>query len=129
MNFERVLITGGRDWTNRELIRRAMIACGPGVTFAHGAAHGADNIAAEEGRSLPVLVLPYPVLSIDGPWPGAGPNRNTRMLINFKPTLCLAFPDPNSRGTYDMVRKCKAAGVPVIEFNPKLAVFPAAVTR
>lgn len=41
----------------------------------------------------------------------AGPIRNQRMLDEGKPDLVVAF--PGGRGTADMVRRAKAAGVPV----------------
>lgn len=43
----------------------------------------------------------------------AGPLRNQQMLDVGKPTLVLAF--PGGRGTADMVRRARAAGVPVQE--------------
>lgn len=51
--------------------------------------------------------------AIDGPWPAAGPRRNQRMLAQSRPTLGMAF--PGGRGTADMVRRMKAAGIRVIE--------------
>lgn len=51
----------------------------------------------------------------------AGPIRNQRMLDKGKPTLVMAFydkPISQSRGTADMVRRARAAGVPVIEVGP-----------
>lgn len=44
---------------------------------------------------------------------GAGPIRNQKMIDEGKPDLVLAF--PGGRGTADMVRRAKAAGVRVIE--------------
>jgi hypothetical protein len=35
------------------------------------------------------------------------------MLDEGKPHCVLAFPLPSSRGTWDMVRRAKAAGLPV----------------
>ena len=46
----------------------------------------------------------------------AGPIRNAEMLADFKPDTVIAF--PGGRGTADMVRKAKAAGVRVIEVTP-----------
>lgn len=45
---------------------------------------------------------------------GAGPRRNQRMLNEGQPELVLAFvnkPLAESRGTADMVRRAKAAGI------------------
>lgn len=43
----------------------------------------------------------------------AGPIRNQRMIDEGKPDLVVAF--PGGRGTADMVRRAKAAGVKVME--------------
>jgi hypothetical protein len=43
----------------------------------------------------------------------AGGERNQRMLDEGKPTLVLAFP-PGVSGTYDMIERAEAAGIPVI---------------
>ena len=45
----------------------------------------------------------------------AGPIRNQQMLDEGRPTLVVAF--PGGRGTTDMVRQAKAAGVEVIEVS------------
>jgi len=43
----------------------------------------------------------------------AGPIRNQQMLDEGRPHLVVAF--PGGTGTADMVRRAKAAGVPVME--------------
>jgi len=43
----------------------------------------------------------------------AGPIRNQEMIDECKPDLVVAF--PGGRGTADMVRRAKAAGIRVIE--------------
>lgn len=51
----------------------------------------------------------------------AGPIRNQRMLDEGKPTVCYAFIDKplaESRGTFDMVTRCRKAGVPVVLVRP-----------
>ncbi len=45
----------------------------------------------------------------------AGPVRNQRMLDEGRPDLVVAF--PGGRGTADMVRRAKRAGVEVIEVD------------
>jgi hypothetical protein len=56
----------------------------------------------------------------------AGPIRNQRMLEEGKPDLVMAF--PGGRGTADMVRRGKEAGVEVIEVTYD-AVSPAYPSR
>jgi len=44
----------------------------------------------------------------------AGPIRNQQMLDEGKPNLVVAF--PGGRGTADIVRRARAAGIEVVEF-------------
>lgn len=44
----------------------------------------------------------------------AGPIRNQQMLDEGQPDLVVAFPDPKSIGTYDMIRRAQKAGVETI---------------
>jgi hypothetical protein len=48
-------------------------------------------------------------------WRAAGVLRNTWMVEHGpKPDVCLAFPGPGSRGTWDCVRKAAAFGIEVV---------------
>ena len=62
-----------------------------------------------------------------GRGPKAGPERNARMVAAGA-NICLAFPGPGSRGTWDCVRKAADAGIPVqiysLEFVRKLRGAP-----
>lgn len=112
----RLLVTGSRHWTDREKIRRWLTTLESTCSddekreLCHGAAPGADTIAAEEAFKLGFMVVPFPAK-----WAEygnkAGPLRNEEMLAEFKPTFCLAFPRDDSKGTWDMVRRVQAAGV------------------
>lgn len=76
----------------------------------HGGAEGADWHAGKyaEWQGIPVKVYP-------ADWKkhgrAAGPIRNAEMLEDSKPDLVLAF--EGGRGTADMVRRAKEAGVRV----------------
>lgn len=84
-------------------------------TLLHGGARGADEGAADWGKSEHLRVLCYPAnWKRDGK--AAGPIRNQRMLDEGKPDLVIAF--PGGVGTADMVRRARAAGVEVIEVSP-----------
>jgi len=82
----------------------------------HGACRtGADRHADYwAGMSMrPVEAYPaiwYPDGKLDR---SAGPRRNQRMIDEGKPDLVLAF--PGGRGTADMVRRARAAGIEVRE--------------
>lgn len=73
---------------------------------------GADGLADRAARVLGCDIDVYPA-----DWPrygkAAGPMRNQQMVDEGKPDVVLAF--PGGRGTADMVRRAKAAGVRVVE--------------
>lgn len=114
----RILVTGSRDWQDKDAIRRALLAIaqnvgqGDLITVVHGDAAGADRIAGdvaiEQGWEIDV----YPA-DWDRYGKRAGPIRNSAMLVK-RPDICVAFPIPGSRGTWDMVHKAEAALVPTL---------------
>lgn len=117
----KILVTGSRDWPHDKMgiILDAIKASGATI-LVHGAARGVDSMAAHAGRLLNLDVRPYPAeWTVDGVYnPGAGPQRNQRMLDEeHRPDepieRVLAFPRGESRGTYDMIRRCEAAGLRV----------------
>lgn len=77
-----------------------------------GMANGVDTVAIEWAVMNWCSLEEYPA-----DWKqygkAAGPIRNQRMLDEGKPDLVIAF--PGGRGTADMVRKAKAAGIEVRE--------------
>jgi YspA, cpYpsA-related SLOG family len=112
----RLLVTGGRDFTDQDRLWAVLDA----VHRRHGievviegecpTPVNADKLARAWAESRGVACMPVPVChALDGPWPGAGPNRNTRMLAEL-PTHCIGAPTPRSRGTWDMVRKFNGCG-------------------
>lgn len=111
----RILVCGSRAATDTvpvfsaltELANSRGIAC-----LIQGGAHGVDEMA---GIWAVVNNIPVHVFRADWHKHGraAGPLRNQRMLDEGKPDLVLAF--PGGRGTADMVRRAKAAGVTVME--------------
>jgi len=120
----RVLVCGGRDYDDRDAVFRWLDQNTPrtdpdkhgndmpaGVTVIHGACRtGADRWADEWAVVNWCPIEEYPA-QWDAFGRGAGPIRNQRMLDEGKPDLVVAF--PGGRGTKDMVRRAKAAGVPV----------------
>ena len=119
----RVLVCGGRNYNNRDLIHNTLcdlnIDRGPITYVIHGAATGADHEAmiwtqmmAESGRKI--KHCPF-VADWHTHGKAAGPIRNQRMIDEGKPDLVLAF--PGGKGTKDMVSKAKKAGIEVIEIT------------
>lgn len=107
-------VTGGRDFNDSRAVYSALdrIRSTREIRLmVVGDATGADSLAArwaEEGG------VPHEVFRADWEKHGraAGPMRNAAMVARGLDG-CVAF--PGGRGTADMVRQCKAAGVPVWE--------------
>ena len=123
MNEFRVLVCGGRDYDNRtrffsfmdrvlEAIRGTGETPKRDVVIIHGAARGADALADDYGRERGLRVIRYPA-----DWEtherAAGPIRNRLMLTDGQPHVIIAF--KGGKGTADMIRQGKKAGVPVYE--------------
>jgi hypothetical protein len=95
-----------------------------------GEARGADKMARQEAEKLGMTVERYPAnweVTDDTPPHrirqrkdgtlydvAAGPIRNTQMLKEGKPDRVVAFHSniKRSKGTADMIRQAKAAGIP-----------------
>src|SRR5215469_3620742 len=115
----RILVCGDRNWTDpfpmmakfQQLFNHAAPR---EITIIHGAARGADQMAHALARDLGLAVMPFPA-----DWVrygrAAGPVRNRQMLLEGRPDLVLAFHNnlSESRGTADMVRRARKAGIPV----------------
>lgn len=111
----RVLVCGGRDFVDKGLIHAALDQARRHLgmdCLIEGDGRGADRLAGYWARRWRIDNLKFPA-----EWrkhgSAAGPIRNQRMLDEGKPDLVIAF--PGGRGTADMVRRAKAAGVEVRE--------------
>ena len=115
----RVLVCGGRDYQDAARVSQVLQIGHEKYKYSaviEGGAKGADAWAAMWARShgLPVVTFPAD-WGRDGK--AAGPKRNQRMIDEGKPDMVIAF--PGGRGTADMVRRAKAAGVKVLEVPPQ----------
>jgi hypothetical protein len=111
----KVLVCGGRDFDDWGMMCKVMCNIKPSPTIIiHGAARGADRMAGDWARANGLTQQAFPA---DWNQYGktAGMIRNAMMLKEGEPDLVVAF--PGGRGTADMVRKAKHAGVRVIEVN------------
>ena len=109
----RVLVCGGRKFSDYQLLAQtldALHAERPISLIIHGAARGADTLAHEWAAHNRVNIDFY-----RADWnkykKAAGPIRNTRMLMDGKPQLVVAF--EGGDGTADMIEQARAAGVTV----------------
>jgi hypothetical protein len=117
-----ILICGGRDFTDELLFRKILypyrnkypqpikIICGydPEQQYPPGA----DYLAHEYAEHWGIAADYYPYHYHLGK--AGGSSRNQQMLDEGKPDLVIAFPTKNSKGTWDMVRRAKKAGVETI---------------
>src|SRR5882672_10315376 len=103
----RVLVCGGRDFTDYNLLTSTLNQL-EGIThLIHGEAKGADTLARLWAKDKEIVILGYPAnWHRDGE--AARPIRNQRMLNQGEPDLVIAF--PGGKGTADMVRRAKLAG-------------------
>lgn len=115
-----VMVSAGRDYTNREAIRSDFSAVdeeareeGLPVKLLHGDCKtGGDQIADAEARALGWDVEKHPA-DWDKHGKAAGPIRNGEMVA-LRPDILFAYPTAQSRGTWDAVRKARAAGIMVV---------------
>lgn len=115
----RILVCGGRDFNDRAVMASALSPYRTNrpteaseLILIVGGAPGADTLAEEWAD---VFGIRKRVFLADWKAHGraAGPIRNQRMLNEGRPDLVLAF--PGGRGTADMVRRARSAGVQVVE--------------
>ncbi len=109
----RVIVCGGRTYDNEDAVEAEIVALvaehGADITVVHGAAPGADSLAASAAVKLGLEREAHPAdWSTYGR--AAGPIRNQEMADGGA-DLCVAF--PGGLGTADMVRRANAAGIPV----------------
>ncbi len=122
----RILVCGGRDFTDFSLLSKTLNA----ICVAHGwwidvhdnpsfcvhiisgGAQGADALAKRWAQLHGCPFTEFPA-DWDRHGEAAGPIRNQQMLDEGRPMLVVAF--PGGKGTADMVRRAREAGVEVIE--------------
>jgi hypothetical protein len=111
----RVLVCGGRDYTNKIRVYKVLNEYLSIVALIiEGGAKGADALARAWAKEH---CVPYSTYEADWEKYGraAGPIRNTRMQKEGKPDLVIAF--GGNTGTNHMVKIAKAAKIPVREID------------
>lgn len=119
-----VIVCGGRDfgdadpWEHGYLVGflDAIDRATPIARLAHGGASGADVCGEHWARNQEGCAVQVYPAKWSGEGRAAGPIRNQRMLdaeLALGLDAVIAF--PGGKGTADMVRRARAAGVRVIE--------------
>jgi hypothetical protein len=150
----RLMVTGSREWTNRDLMRTALFTVyqeHPAAVLIHGGAAGADTMAHQlwtsstsespevfdadwDGPCDPGFCRPghrKPRRFGPGTWcPAAGNRRNRRMLATG-PGLVLAFfaPLAANKGTTDAATAALDASIPVQAYGDVPGWVRHAITR
>lgn len=107
-----VIITGGRDYSDRNKVKIELSKLAKGDVIVQGGAKGADSLAKSVGEELG-----HTVVTVHANWGArgnsAGPVRNIHMLELFKNTLRLVIAFPGGTGTAHMVGIAEKAGIEV----------------
>lgn len=122
MTCDTIIVTGSRDWTDRETIDAWLTRMirPPLTRIAHGACRGVDTIAAEIAVEMGLEEVAYPAR-----WAElgkrAGFERNERMVAAeaSRAWRGIAFTTRKfTPGTKDCVGRMVAHGVPVLVVTP-----------
>lgn len=119
--MKRILITGSREWENRNVIHRAIsewvrdnVPENEVTILVHGdASRGADRMARDFARAM--WWLQEESHPADWSWgsPTAGHDRNQQM-VDLGADVCLAFVQGKARGTRDCMKRAGQAGIPLV---------------
>lgn len=111
----RILVTGSRDYDRKDIVHAAIKHYAKlDPIICHGDARGADYLADVVAKELGLDRVKFPA-NWEGRGKKAGPLRNRLMLEMCQPDLVLAFPLPQSIGTFDMMKLAVNAGIKVLE--------------
>lgn len=114
----RVVVFGGRDFTNRNMAFKALdrIDALHGITTViDGVARGADTLGHDWAcwRGKETVRFPAQWAKYGN---SAGPIRNRQMIEEGLPTMGVAF--PGGRGTENMKTQLKERGIKVLSIVP-----------
>lgn len=111
----RILVCGGRTYSDKKEVKRVLDHLYPRMShLMTGAARGVDMLASEWQRANDYNPQ---YTEFQAEWDkfgyAAGPIRNKKMLRDGKPDMVVHF--PGGRGTANMLKIAKEAGVPTYE--------------
>ena len=115
----KVLVCGGRDFSNEELLiveldaimrKELYVTC-----LIHGAARGADSLAGKYAREHGIQEVICPANW--GQFGKAAGYRRNKSMLDLSPNLVVAF--PGGAGTANMIALAERQGVRVIQIGLK----------
>lgn len=113
----KLAIVGSRYFENYELftsvVQDWIEKNGTPEVIISGACRGADRLAARFAKENNIPLKEFPFISSMGR--AGGPARNT--LIVQEATHMIAFPQSDSGGTADSIRKAEKKGIPLLVFQ------------
>lgn len=115
-----IIVTGSRDWSDSDQLSRTLTLFHSRHDFellVEGGAHGADTLARQWADKAKVTCLTIPA-AWDRWGKAAGARRNIEMLERHPGALVVAFPLPQSRGTWHCVFEARKRGHQVIVVKP-----------
>ena len=122
----KIIVTGGRDFKNVQLVNRLLTALSPEILVVGDCPTGADLFAREWGVKRKLVREYVELIVYEADWDAAeragnrnsaGPIRNAAMVKAHRDAnFLLAF--PGDRGTRDCIEKAHAAGLPVLTVGP-----------
>lgn len=117
----RILVTGSREWTDRQVVAdalsRALTLSTIGYpVLVHGAAAGADTLADEVWREWAQM---FPLAEPER-YPAQGfssPRARNQHMVNLGATICLALARSWPSGTGMCARMARKAGIHTIDYG------------
>lgn len=115
VGYRRVVVCGGRNFDDRELLWCALGEVRAGVVIQGGCPTGADRMAKQWAA-----FYRRECVQVDADWTAhgraAGPMRNRRMARDHKAALVVA--SAGGAGTASMVREAEAVKLHVVRCSP-----------
>ena len=109
----RVLVCGGRNYTNAVRVHQTMQAVPADATIIVGGARGADSLAEVSALALGMVAEVF-YANWNKYGTRAGPIRNQEMIDSGIDKV-IAF--PGGYGTHDLKMRARKAGIPVEEIE------------
>lgn len=124
MKDVRIIIAGGRDFSNYSLLKQNVDAIvknyhNDSFTIISGTARGADRLGEKYANENHLILRRFPA-NWDTYGKAAGHIRNAQMAAYASEGtkgILVAFWDAKSRGTYDMIQTARKKGLEVYIVN------------